>query len=255
LKIAQISYLNTALYFSNWDQNLFPLSPGVPRMLAQAASQNQLIAGPLPLVECWNLEEHFSNLGHWGIASRERSQSVLVFSKKPFSRLNDITLGLTQESSTSVVLCSILLEQKYGHSVQMKRGLSKNDDAWLVIGDEALNLSQKGDNAWPFVTDLGTEWWDWKKLPFVFARWVVQRNISQEIKTNLIHHVAESFHKSVSQLNSISGEQAVKYSLEKSFVENYLRNFMYELDDTAIKGAEVFRSLVQEKSPTLALVV
>ena len=48
-------------------------------------------------------------------------------------------------------------------------------DAFLLIGDEAL-VATAGPPA-PFVFDLAEEWEAWQRLPFVFAVWVVRKDL------------------------------------------------------------------------------
>ena len=73
-----------------------------------------------------------------GISSRKKCRSVLLFSKMPFSELNRVSIGVTRESSTSVALCHLLLEERYHNTARFRKGLQVQDAAWLVIGDQAL---------------------------------------------------------------------------------------------------------------------
>src|SRR4051812_41605764 len=130
MNIARIAYANTAPFFHFWPAAPFHLMNGSPRELAQAAQAGDVLAGPLPLVECWKLENEFAPLGNWGIAARQRVRSVYVFSRRPFRELRDATIGLTTESSTSVLLCATLLHHKYNVTARLHDGLGPEDDAW-----------------------------------------------------------------------------------------------------------------------------
>lgn len=252
-KVARIAYTNTEPFFHYWDSEQFPVSSGVPRVLALAAKDQDIIAGPLPIVECWNLERQFFPLSNWGIAAKERCRSVFVFSQRPFSELNHVKIGVTRESSTSVMLCAVLLEQKYGNQFEMHRGLDAADDAWLVIGDQALKMAYSPSqlSRWTHVTDLATEWWDWQKLPFVFAQWVVRKDLDPTIRSRLTKLVHLSYHRGMVALQDISEKESLRLGLHAELIQEYLKGFMYELSSEAIRSAALFRELVARNETNL----
>jgi chorismate dehydratase len=78
----------------------------------------------------------------------------------------------------------LLLEERYGVQPREYRRGAESGDARLVIGDAALEEVKRG--RFKFVYDLGEEWRRWQELPFVFARWVVRRDLPQEEKQRFI---------------------------------------------------------------------
>lgn len=253
IPVARIAYLNTEPFFHLWDNEQFPLSSGVPKALARAARDNELSAGPLPVVECWGLEKEFFPLGNWGIASKEKCRSVFVFSNRPFADLDNVKIGLTRESSTSVALCSVLIQQKYGHTVQMHRGLEADDDAWLVIGDQALKMgySPASLTKWTYVTDLATEWWNWTGMPFVFAQWVVRKSVDPIVRTRLGKYLQLTYHQGIIALDDIAEKESKRLQLQPELIKEYLKGFMYELSPEALRSMRVFREMASEYSPDL----
>jgi chorismate dehydratase len=249
-RVGKISYLNTAPFFYQWPAKKFPVAPGVPRALADDARAGKISAAPLPIVECWDLEDTFKSLGPWGIAAKKECRSVLVFSRRPFSQLNNTTIGLTLESSTSVVLCDVLIRQRYNHAVRLRRGLEANDEAWLVIGDQALKFLESGHKTWPYVTDLATEWWNWQKLPFVFARWVVKKN-EPALETELSAALHASLTAGKRSLSAIAQKEAIRLRLPGAKILSYLNVFDYVLDDKAEEAIALFRDFAKERTPEL----
>ena len=246
MKIGQIAYANTEPFFHFWKKESFDLHAGHPKGLAEAARRDEIIAGPLPLVECWALEDKFVPLGNWGIAARERCRSVYVLSRVPFSELDHIMIGVTRESATSVKLCEILIRQRYGNDVRMRRGLQMTDAAWLVIGDQALQLANSPIiQTWPYVTDLATEWWNWQQRPFVFAQWIVRKDVAPEITRLLSATLSESFEHGIEHLEQIAGVIAPRLKVAPAFIKSYLSEFLYKLDGEALESAERFRSLIK----------
>ncbi len=252
-RIGKIAYVNTAPFFHAWPARKFPITSGVPRELAQSARDGKIAAAPLPIVECWDLEENFKNLGPWGIAAKKECRSVLVFSRRPFSELNNTTIGLTQESSTSVILCDVLIRQRYNHSVKLRRGLEPQDEAWLVIGDSALKLLESGHKTWPYVTDLATEWWNWQKLPFVFARWVVKKD-EPALENELSAVLHASLTSGKRSLPIIAQKEAARLRLPAAKIVSYLDAFDYVLDQDAEKAIKLFREFAGQHKPELAAV-
>lgn len=248
MNVARISYTNTAPFFHFWETDQFPLTSGVPRALARAAKDGDVVAGPLPVVECWNLEQEFMPLGNWGIAALQKCRSVFVFSNRPFKELDRITIGVTRESSTSVALCSLLIHEKYGHRVRLRRGLETTDEAWLVIGDQALQMgySPASLTRWTYVTDLATEWWDWQGLPFVFAQWVVNRKMDPVVRGRLARHLQYSFHRGMASLHEIAEKQSERLHLQPELLSEYLKGFMYQFSSEAEYSMRKFKQMVQE---------
>lgn len=253
MKIGRIRYLNTEPFFADWNGGKFPVVEGAPRPLAQLAKSGDIAAAPLPIVECWGLEKEFSPLGRFGIAVKQESGSVFVLSKKPFKELNAAVVGLTQESSTSVILAKVLIEEKYGHHVRMKRGFLSSDDAWLVIGDEALALNAAGPSAeWPYLTDLAAEWWSWKKLPFVFARWIARNDTPSPVLHELGKQVESSLASGRQQLDVIAQQGSSQLHIPAPILLRYLRSFIYELGPQEEAAIAEFRRLAQKSHELIA---
>ncbi len=258
--VARIAYANTEPFFFNWPLHEYPLVSGVPRELAKTAgSQNDdILAGPLPIVEMWKMESRFEPLENWCIAAREFCPSVLLLSRRPISELDNITIGVTLESSTSVALCEVILKERYGNRITIRRGLERDDEAWLVIGDQALRIfAGPRLGGWDFITDLTNEWWDWQKLPFVFARWVVNKNAPGDERAHLTGIVRKSFNSGMDSIYSISLYQSHLLKIPVQFISEYLRGLIYELGPQEEAGIKKFRSLAEKfqfPSPILSQV-
>jgi len=246
--VARIAYTNTEPYFFHWPLHEFPLISGVPRELAEeaASAADDILAGPLPIVETWKMEDRFEPLS-WGIAGREFCQSVLLLSHHPISELDNTAIGLTLESSTSVALCEVILKERYGHDVRLRRGLNRDDDGWLVIGDQALRIfagPRLGD--WNFVTDLASEWWDWQRLPFVFARWVINKSVPSEEKNRLLEIIKSSLAAGLDSIPAIALYQSSLLKIPAQSIVDYLTGIVYELGPQEEEGAGVFRELARK---------
>lgn len=237
--VGQISYTNTKPFFFEWNEDVFPIISGTPRELAHLAKNERIIAGPLPLVECWKLEDRYKPLKNWGISVQHASNSVFVLSKEPLSQLNNVTVGITTESITSVALFELIIRKRYGHHVMMKRGFGEDDAAWLVIGDQALQYGGRPSlGRWTHVTDLALEWHAWTQLPCVFAKWVVHRNVPQPMQHQLEQAISVSLSAGLSSLDTIASLTSKTLKTPSEQIVRYLKGFTYELGDQEKKAEQ-----------------
>jgi chorismate dehydratase len=133
------------------------------------------------------LEGVVETVGRFGIAAKERSLSVLLFSRRPWNALDrHCRLRLTGHSASSVRLLYLLLGYRLGFDdLPQVADPDEIADGELIIGDAALQRAarpQAGDN---HIIDLATKWHRSQKLPFVFARWVVRRDAPPKAKKAL----------------------------------------------------------------------
>jgi len=177
LRVGRLPYLN-ALPFGGPFAGPEPRwVTDVPRRLGRLAAEGRLDAALLASRDALALADDYRPLGDLGIACRGRVGSVLLFSRRPVETLDGATVALTAESRTSRALLRILLHEHVGvrpRYVEDDRA-DCEVDARLVIGDAALVL--RGAGVWPCALDLGGAWERFTALPFVYARWVVRRDV------------------------------------------------------------------------------
>ena len=119
------------------------------------------------------LSSQYEPLGSYGIGLKQAAQSVLLFSNRLMPYFKGVC-AVTDETSTSFRLLQILLEARFGLS-GIKYGRIASSmlfdgaaDGLLLIGDEALKAKREGVPGFPFITDLGEEWYKWQgQVPFV----------------------------------------------------------------------------------------
>jgi chorismate dehydratase len=111
----------------------------------------------------------------------------------------------------------------------------KGTTAALVIGDRALQQRQIS----PFNYDLGEAWKVHTGLPFVFAAWVSNKQLTPDFSDafNEANGIGLQCINEVAALNKINGFDLKKY---------YNDYISYDLDEEKKKGMEVFlRSIDQ----------
>jgi chorismate dehydratase len=164
---------------------------------------------------------------------------VLLFGRRPIPELESGVVGLTQESSTSVRLLQVLLQQKYRcKRVRFHRGEDAADDARLVIGDAALRARREGLAGYPHVADLAGEWHAWTGMPFVFARWVVARDVAEVDRDRIADAVGRSLEGWRARVAEIAERRGAELGMSADEIEEYLGTFTYRLG-TAEEDAEL----------------
>jgi chorismate dehydratase len=178
----------------------------------------------------------------------------MLFSKEGWSGLDGKTIGVTDETATSVVLLRLLLEKRYGVKARFSRmhgGVNDCSafDAVLLIGDQALVHNRRGLAGFELVFDLAREWYDWKKMPFVFAVWAVKRSLAEPEKSRIADAIGRSLEQGEENLESLGAVPGRSLGLETQFVEEYLEGFSYRLGDREKEAVDEFRRLVAELEP------
>jgi chorismate dehydratase len=184
LKVARIPYLSCEPFYFEMQRRGIELSDMVPSTLARAAARGEIDAGPMPLVECFHLDEQFRFLSGFCLTTVRKASSVALHSKRPIAELADAHVGIPDEAATSAILLKVLLALKHHVRPAAYTTLGEANDAFLLIGSEGL---RQRHGVWdhPHTYDLGEEWFQWTGLPFVFARWVVRKALDRKDVTFL----------------------------------------------------------------------
>lgn len=242
--IARIPYLNTEPFYHRFSAQGYELIDLPPRALGQAAAAGRVAAGPMSVMDYFRLQDTFEPLGPFGICAAGPVHSVLLFGQKSLQELNGGTIGITEETSTSVVLLRLLLERYYQVTPAAWRGnLEEPADARLLIGDPCLRHAAEGTE--PVILDLSAAWYEWQKKPFVFALWVVRRDLPLEEKKVLAMRFEDAFFEGMAHLNEIAERRAPDLGMTPAAVEAYLRNFRYRMGPEELDGLDTFARLVR----------
>jgi chorismate dehydratase len=177
LRVGRLPYLNALPFAGAFAGEEPRWHTDVPRRLGELAAAGRLDAALLASRDALALEHEFRSLD-LGIACRGRVGSVLLFSREPVSELDGARVALTAESRTSRALLRILMREHFGVRPRYVAAGTKAE-ACLAIGDAALAM--RAAARWPFVLDLGAAWASFTGLPFVYARWVVRRDLPTDV--------------------------------------------------------------------------
>ncbi len=253
MRVGQIPYLNSVLFYHGLEKDAaagkpVTLEPLVPRQLSGAVVENAVDAGPVPLVTCWDIADAYEPLkvdgrGDFCIATRSRAISILLFSKRPIDGLGGATIGVSAETSTSVRLMKSLFAHYWRVRPARYTPLDwPNNDAFLLIGDEAL-IHRRGIKDYPHVVDLGEVWSEWTTLSFVFARWVVKKSKSDADKRGLIDRIDRSIETGWKDLEAIVEPWTHTLNMTTDEMREYLEAFRFRMGTEEYASIERFQQL------------
>jgi chorismate dehydratase len=175
-----------------------------------------------------------------GIACHGAVRSILLISHVPAAQIRSFAADTS--SRTSVELARVLLERKYGTSVERiphapdLEPMMRIADAALIIGDPALAIDPA---ALPYhVYDLGSEWLEFTGLPMVFAVWAGRKGV-------VTPEIAEAFRDSLrfgrERMDEIVAAESVARGFAQDVVREYLtRYIVHELGRWDYEGMRRF---------------
>ena len=221
-----------------------------PSEIGRLACAGELDAGLFSVADLLRAERRYSPLdeaaGPFGIACRKQAGSVFLLSRCDPAKLGGRVIEITRETSTSVLLLRIWLEQRLGiEPPSYRRGIVREHDAVLLIGDAALHEREHPDPTYPFRFDLATCWREWTGLPFVFAVWSARRSLSRPRRTRLSAMIARSLEQGIRRIPRIAAEAAGPLG-DAASIAGYLSDFSYRFGEPERRGFEAFRRLAHE---------
>ncbi len=230
LRVALVEFLNAVpLYYAlkkGLVENNFEFVSGVPSRCAQLLYEKRVDISNASIVEYVNSDD-YRILRDGCISTKERVKSVVFFLYKPLNKIKKVKLD--RNSRTSNVLAKVLFKYKYKLSVDFV--FEGDADCELVIGDRALRrLKNKSDTI-----DLAREWHELTNLPFVFAAWITNKNLPEEIIEKFIE--AKRLGKGL--LKDICGDY-IHVTDKKECIDYLSKNISYDLDESKKTSIEVF---------------
>ncbi len=249
--VAHIPFLNSLPFYNGLElsSERFKLLPCIPRESVALAEKAELIATLMPVVEFLRRQERFDRLGRFGIATKGRAHSAMLFSRRPVRQLDGAVIGVSSETSTTVCLTRLILEHRYKLiPARYCRGASIKDedlDAILLIGDEALRFKQT-NGLFPFEIDIAFEWWLWQHAPCVFAVWVVRKDVSADDRKRLEAAIARALAQNTGSLQALAEQVAPNYGMKPADVQAYLESYTWRFGKAEDDGIELLKKLWTE---------
>lgn len=248
--VGKIPYLNSVPFFEHMEQSYFKILPITPRQMGLLAEKRQILAGLFSLADFLRMKSHLTPLP-FCIATRDQVKSVMLFSSEGWSDLAGKIIGITDATATSILLLKILLRKKYGIRATLKRmnpvvNNYSSYNAVLLIGDQALQCKKNGLEGFELVYDLATEWYEWKRLPFVFAVWAIQSSASPKEKEDFFALLSNALERGEENLGAVGARHAKQLKISELECIEYLEGFNFRIGERERLAVHEFEKLVEE---------
>jgi len=246
IKISAVSYLNTLPFIYGFDNsnNLkqhAEIQKDIPSVCADKLINNKVDIGLIPVAEIHKIKNPHI-ISNYCIGAIGKVDTVLLLSDVPINEIKKIYLDY--HSRTSVNLLKILVKYFWKINVTFidaKEGFEENikgNMAGLIIGDRTFSYSKKHK----FIYDLPEEWMNYTKLPFVFAAWVSNKNISD----NFISEFNNALKFGLKNKQVVIDKFKKQNSKSNIDIEDYLNNkISYSLNVEKRRGMELFLKMLR----------
>ena len=244
IKVARVPYMIAEAFYNDMERRGLQLNEILPSGVAPALRNGEIDAGPVPLVESFQLGDEFEPVSGFCIASTEKANSVLLYSTLPVEELTGARIGVTSEAGTSLQLLQVLLLSKY--KVQPEAYVPMEDpyDAFLVTDDQGLRR-RRGARGYPHRYDLGEEWFQWTNLPFVYSRWVARKDMDPKDALLLEDTLYVGLEMGVEEMFHESEPRERLLMLPKDIVE-YLQGLRFFMGFSEHKAVDLFRKYLEQ---------
>ncbi|WP_443938871.1 menaquinone biosynthetic enzyme MqnA/MqnD family protein [Pedobacter sp. MW01-1-1] len=179
IKISAVAYTNTKAFIYGLEhaaiRSKIDLSLDIPTDCAAKVISGLVDIGLMPVAAIPSVP-NANIVADYCIGSDGEVNSVFIFSNVPVQEIKKIRLD--SHSRTSNNLAKVLLKFFWKQDVTFTRDIDEPADAIVLIGDRTFG--KKDDFAYAY--DLGAEWKNFTGLPFVYAAWVANKEISQVFK-------------------------------------------------------------------------
>ena len=239
LRVGRIPYLHAEPFYFDMERRGIVLYEMVPSALAAAIENGEIDAGPVPVVDCFRLQDSLQPVAGFCIATAQKTGSIFLYSTKPMTELHDARIGVTDEASTASRLLDVLLRVQHQVQPAAYVSLQEANDAFLLIGNDGLRR-RGGVRGFSHTYDLGTEWHAWTGLPFVFSRWVVRKDVDPKAIALLQDTLYVGLEVGVEVLYGISEPREDLLMLPRD-IARYIRNFRYYIGTSEQQALDLFR--------------
>jgi chorismate dehydratase len=258
VNLGRISYMNVAPVYYGLDSGLKPdwlnIVSAPPSILNNMMAKNKLDISPVSSVAYAKSQDEWLLVPDLSIACFGRVMSVILVSKKPFEKLTNNKVIITDKSATAADLLKLLFSIKRVKPVfeimpiQCPDKIKKSGDAALIIGDKALK--EKWELHFDYVFDLGQMWLELTDLPFVFALWAIRKSFADK-KPEVVSSIIKLFDISKAQgkkkLEDIAKKASEILGINIDICKKYYELLNYNLDPLQLKGLTSFFEKLHRK--------
>src|SRR5436190_10747600 len=247
VRIGAVGYLNARPLTWALDRSpeRWQVRYDLPAVCARLLYDGAVDLGLVPSIE-YLRSEHYRFVRGVGIGSRGAVASVALFTRRPMGEIRHIALDTS--SRTSVTLIRVLCEHRYRIAPEFVphgpdlAAMVRDYDAGLLIGDPALEADATALRVTKI--DLGTEWTDMTRLPFIYAAWTGRAGVIGPDEVRLLQ---EAQAEGVASYPAIAAEYGRSSAAATDRAFAYLRdNMRYGLGANEEEGLQLFLDYAAE---------
>ena len=223
-----------------------------PSQLTRHMQAGTLDAALLPTGAFPALGSAIRPLGPYGIACRGRVLSLRLFSHVPIHHLiaPGRTIFVTPRTTTTRALLGELFQMEYGARPTFTDDLARADAA-LFIGNDAMDF-RRPEFRWPVSRDMCEWWFEQTGLAFVFAQWVISRDVTADQQAQLQAWLEQTLTFS----ETLAGKQqleaaGVRAGWSSSLANLYFDRLDFRLNEDHLAGLAKFQQMLAEKPDEL----
>ena len=245
IRVSIVSYLNSKPFLYGLSKS--PVSKDIemkvdfPSKVAENLILDHTDIGLIPVGALSNLK-YYQLFGNYCIGAYGNVRTVVLASDLPIEEID--TILLDYQSRTSVLLARVLARFFWKREFRFipaydgfENNSIKGSTAGVVIGDRVFNVEKR----YKYHLDLSEEWINYTGLPFVFAVWVANKNVSEQFK--------EDFNKAldfgIKNISEIAQTEQANYP-DVDIFEYFSRNLNFDFDDRKKEGMRKFLELVNK---------
>ncbi|MEW6218566.1 MAG: menaquinone biosynthesis protein [Thermodesulfobacteriota bacterium] len=252
MRIGMVSFINTAPLCEVWRESVhepaWRVIEAPPRALCQLLAAGDLDLGLVSSQEYAVRPEGYAILADLSLSASGPVGSVFLLSQRPVSELAGETVLLSPQSQTSNSLAAVVCEELLGvrpRFVLPGPGPEPPAAGRVAIGDQALQLAATG--AWPHQLDLAEVWRRHTGLPFVFALWVVRRQVWQDRPGEVLavhRQLGRCAAEGRARLAEIGRKVAPRIPMTPEACQRYLAGIEYDLGPAKIRALERYFAIL-----------
>ena len=217
------------------------LSLDIPSKVAAKLAFNLADVGLIPVAGLEDLYD-YQIIGDYCIGSVGKVKTVVLVSDVPLDQVE--TVLMDYHSRSSVLLAKVLAKFYWKKSFNWENTCNdfqnvsiKGKTAGVVIGDRVFDI----ENKFRYIYDLSEEWYNFTKLPFVFAVWAANKKVSETFEKAFNSALAFGIE------NMAEIVQMEQPNYPNVDITNYFdQNISFELDKEKRAGMKKFLELAQK---------
>lgn len=254
VKLGHINYLNCIPVHGAIILGKVPfegkLVYGTPTQLNKLLENGEIDVSPSSSVE---LIKGYKILPNLSISGREDVKSIILVTKKPLKEIKGGNFYVTSHSATSVLLLKVILREFYNINANYiefnpeTRNLSsliKDAEGVLYIGDTALKL-KKNDHL--IYTDLAEIWYKNTNLPFTFALWQINKNLTDlSVIKSIYKSLTTSYSYFVNNKEELAKSFSAHFEMPHKAIIEYWDRLSFELNDSHIESLNLYFKLAKK---------